>query len=206
MGGRKDGRANGDGSETDGDGDGDGSSASSLTASGWLQSFGAAVRGTRVALGLTLEEAAGRCEVHSRHLQKIEAGAVSPGVTTLVKIAEGFEVDLVSLLPPKVTNGDDDGDRSTEKGASAEQTLRTIGLRIRQARMNANLSQRELAARAGISPQYLQRIESGRQSMAVLVFRNRPDLGVVTSPLFAVTYAHGGSPCPVPPAAPCPRS
>lgn len=38
------------------------------------------------------------------------------------------------------------------------------------------------------------------------LYSNRPDLGVVTSPLFAVTYAHGGSPCPVPPVALCQRS
>ncbi|MEZ4406173.1 MAG: helix-turn-helix transcriptional regulator [Polyangiales bacterium] len=61
------------------------------------------MRGTRVSLGLTLEEAADRCSVHARHLQKIEAGAVSPGVTTLVKIAEGFEVDPSSLPSRRTT-------------------------------------------------------------------------------------------------------
>lgn len=171
MVGRADGRSDGDGVGGDGEGDGAGSTHPSVAADGWLRGFGAAVRGTRVSLGLTLEEAAGRCSVHARHLQKIEAGAVSPGVTTLVKIAEGFEVDLSSLLPAPPHDGaaDGDGEHVSDKGASAEETLRTIGLRIRQARTNAGLSQRELAERAGISPQYLQRIEVGRQSLAVLV-------------------------------------
>lgn len=137
----------------------------------WLQRFGAAVRNTRIAMGLTLDEATSQCGVHARHLQKIETGVVSPGITTVLRIASGFGVDVTELLPARTIEQPlaDGAPPSSPEAPSQTDTLHRIGLKIRQARITAHLSQRELAERASISAQYLQRIEAGRQSMAVLV-------------------------------------
>lgn len=55
-----------------------------------------------------------------------------------------------------------DWDYRAHLAAAAEEQARRIGERIRELRMSRNLTSKELAARAGIPPQSLSRIERGR--------------------------------------------
>lgn len=64
--------------------------------------FGARVRNRRAALGLSQEAAAVRCGIHWTQLGKVERGQRSLRLETIVKIANGLEIDpgdLVSGLP-----------------------------------------------------------------------------------------------------------
>jgi ribosome-binding protein aMBF1 (putative translation factor) len=64
--------------------------------------FGKRVRDRRLALGLSQEAAAVRCDIHWTQLGKVERGQRSLRLETIVKIAAGLEVDagdLVSRLP-----------------------------------------------------------------------------------------------------------
>jgi DNA-binding XRE family transcriptional regulator len=64
--------------------------------------FGERVRRRRVALGLSQEAAAVRCGIHWTQLGKVERGQRSLRLETIIKIADGLEVDaadLVSGLP-----------------------------------------------------------------------------------------------------------
>jgi ribosome-binding protein aMBF1 (putative translation factor) len=64
--------------------------------------FGERVRNRRVALGLSQEAAAVRCGIHWTQLGKVERGQRSLRLETIIKIAEGLDVDagdLVSGLP-----------------------------------------------------------------------------------------------------------
>lgn len=64
--------------------------------------FGARVRNRRAALGLSQEAAAVRCGIHWTQLGKVERGQRSLRLETIVKIADGLEIDpgdLVSGLP-----------------------------------------------------------------------------------------------------------
>lgn len=64
--------------------------------------FGGRVRNRRVALGLSQEAAAVRCGIHWTQLGKVERGQRSLRLETIVKIADGLEVDagdLVTGLP-----------------------------------------------------------------------------------------------------------
>jgi transcriptional regulator with XRE-family HTH domain len=64
--------------------------------------FGERVRDRRQALGLSQEAAAVRCGVHWTQLGKVERGQRSLRLETIIKIAEGLEIDagdLVSGLP-----------------------------------------------------------------------------------------------------------
>ncbi|AGB26271.1 putative transcriptional regulator [Mycobacterium sp. JS623] len=64
--------------------------------------FGERVRDRRLALGLSQEAAAVRCGIHWTQLGKVERGQRSLRLETIVKIAEGLDVDagkLVSKLP-----------------------------------------------------------------------------------------------------------
>jgi transcriptional regulator with XRE-family HTH domain len=56
------------------------------------------VRVLRIAAGLTLKKAAERAEMHWRHWQKIEAGAINLTLVTLVRLAKALQVDVAVLL------------------------------------------------------------------------------------------------------------
>jgi ribosome-binding protein aMBF1 (putative translation factor) len=64
--------------------------------------FGERVRDRRVALGLSQEAAAVRCGIHWTQLGKVERGQRSLRLETIIKIANGLDIDagkLVSRLP-----------------------------------------------------------------------------------------------------------
>lgn len=64
--------------------------------------FGERVRQRRLELGLSQEAAAVRCGIHWTQLGKVERGQRSLRLETIVKIANGLEVDpgkLVAGLP-----------------------------------------------------------------------------------------------------------
>ncbi len=60
-----------------------------------------------------------------------------------------------------------DREYSAHLAAAAEEEARQIGLRIRELRTSRNLSSKELAERAGITPQSLSRIENGRHDIVL---------------------------------------
>lgn len=67
--------------------------------------FGERVRSRRQELGLSQEAAAVRCGIHWTQLGKVERGQRSLRLETIVKIADGLDVDpgvLVSGLPSSV--------------------------------------------------------------------------------------------------------
>jgi transcriptional regulator with XRE-family HTH domain len=69
---------------------------------GTTRVFGERVRNQRVELGLSQEAAAVRCGIHWTQLGKVERGQRSLRLETIVKIADGLDVDagdLVSGLP-----------------------------------------------------------------------------------------------------------
>lgn len=64
--------------------------------------FGQRVRNRREVLGLSQEAAAVRCGIHWTQLGKVERGQRSLRLETIVKIADGLDIDageLVSKLP-----------------------------------------------------------------------------------------------------------
>jgi len=64
--------------------------------------FGERVRDRRQALGLSQEAAAVRCGIHWTQLGKVERGQRSLRLETIIKIADGLDIDagkLVSKLP-----------------------------------------------------------------------------------------------------------
>lgn len=66
------------------------------------RAFGERVRDRRQALGLSQEAAAVRCGIHWTQLGKVERGQRSLRLETIVKIADGLDIDageLVSKLP-----------------------------------------------------------------------------------------------------------
>jgi transcriptional regulator with XRE-family HTH domain len=62
----------------------------------------AAVRRLREEKGWTQEEAAHRCAMTTRMLQRVEGQEVNFTLTSLARLCEGFEVDVVQFFRPLV--------------------------------------------------------------------------------------------------------
>ena len=63
-----------------------------------LQTLGANLRRERMARGLTQEQLAERAELNPRTVQKIEAGAITILVTTLVRLRAALGCEWKRLL------------------------------------------------------------------------------------------------------------
>jgi transcriptional regulator with XRE-family HTH domain len=66
-----------------------------------VAALGGRVRRLRIARGWTLEKAAEAADMDPTQLAKIEAGTINVTLVTLVRIAEGFAVDLPALFSPR---------------------------------------------------------------------------------------------------------
>jgi transcriptional regulator with XRE-family HTH domain len=62
------------------------------------KALGLRIRALRRAAGWTLEEAAERCDLDLKHLQKIEAGQLNVTLVTLVRLAGGLRVPVGTLF------------------------------------------------------------------------------------------------------------
>ena len=62
------------------------------------EQFAVEMRRRRQQRGWTLDVAAGRLGVSRRLLAQLEAGQANPSLSTLLSIAEGFDISLVELL------------------------------------------------------------------------------------------------------------
>ena len=58
----------------------------------------AGLRRERARRGWTQEKAAEAAQLHTRHYQKLEEGAVNVTISTIVKLAVAFGVDLTRLF------------------------------------------------------------------------------------------------------------
>lgn len=65
-----------------------------------LRRFTANLRRLREARGWTQEEAGAHCGMVMQQYQRIESASVNVTFTTLVRLSEGFEVDVQELLTP----------------------------------------------------------------------------------------------------------
>lgn len=65
------------------------------------RALGFRVRSLRHEAEWTLEEAAERCDVDWKHLQKIEAGLLNVTLVTLVRLAVGFRLPVHAFFAPR---------------------------------------------------------------------------------------------------------
>lgn len=68
--------------------------------------LGSHLRSMRKNKGLTLEELANRCGLHSTHIGKIERGIISPTIESLGKIIKTYEItfeDLFRIIESKAS-------------------------------------------------------------------------------------------------------
>lgn len=131
--------------------------------------FGERIRAARRAQGLTLEEAAARSGIALNHLQRIEQGSGNPTARTLSRVANGLRVELSALLATREAASA--AETALNEPASVtprprpedlETTLSAFPQRLRRLRQSRGWSCQELATKAGVTPQFLRRVEAGQ--------------------------------------------
>lgn len=177
-----------------------------------LKSLGLAARALRQSKGLTLEQAAARMDLDFKHLQKIEAGRLNLTFATLVKIAEGLgEVPEGLLVSPKREGSRFEETRTRPRPGAAElqgrgsksnpsvavpmraadpttgapeHVVRCVGRRVAELRRERGMTQKQVAAAAGVSVQYMRRVEAGVNLTITSLCRFADLLGVAVEDLF----------------------
>ena len=172
-------------------------------------SLGVNVRALRKARGLTLERTAEATHLDFRHIQQVEAGQLNVTLATVLRLADGLGVEPADLLmdinfkygaptlvPVRVTGA------GVPKGAAGKRSAalpnpapapttaavvqRMVGRAVAAFRRASGMTQAELAARASVAVQYVQRVEAGKQNLTIATcvkFANA--LGVEPVRLFA---------------------
>lgn len=110
--------------------------------------LGRKIRQVRRAAGLTQRELGAATGVTADFLQKIELGYRLPSGETLVAIAKALKVTVAHL--------------GQKLAPEPERSFGALADRVRKAREAAGLLQRDLAARVGLSADYIQQVEAGR--------------------------------------------
>jgi transcriptional regulator with XRE-family HTH domain len=159
-----------------------------------VRSLGQRIRAVRLAQGLTLERAAEQMGLDLKHLQQIEAGGTNVTLATLLRIVDGLGSPLGPLFEAVdegayaamgktggalTTRTPQDGDGTNlkvgvqpnpipaEPAVDAPTLIRSAGRMIADLRKQRGLTQPDLASRVGVSVQYLQRVEQGRQNLTL---------------------------------------
>ena len=120
-----------------------------------------------------MEQASEAIDLDPRHLQRVETGAVSPSAATLLRVADSLEVPvgvLFELVPlPDAAVLERDQAPRAEDGVDVDALPARVGRRIAMLRHERGRTQAQLASDAGLTEQYVHRIESGLQNPSLKV-------------------------------------
>ncbi len=137
------------------------------------EAIGRKIRALRTARGWTLEQASEAIDLDPRHLQRVETGAVSPSAATLLRVADSLEVPvgaLFDLVPPShAAVLERTQTPRAEDGVDVDALPARVGRRIAMLRNERGRTQAQLASAAGLTEQYVHRVESGRQNPSLKV-------------------------------------
>ena len=117
--------------------------------------FGATIRELRVKANLSLRELAGRVGIDFTYLSKIENGVLRPpSEKAVLRLSEALNADRSELL---ILAGRIPSDVAQ---AIKNRALREFCPKLRNLRLQAGLSLRELGDKAGVDPTYISKIEN----------------------------------------------
>ncbi len=133
----------------------------------WRKIIGASLRQARQEGGKTLQECAQVVGLSSGKLSAIERGKGSISLPEIELLAYYLDVPVESLLEEER-----EAQQEAAEDLPVEELMalrhRIIGALLRQARLEANLTQAELAKRAGVSKSRLSKYELGEQPIPIV--------------------------------------
>ncbi len=133
--------------------------------------LGEKLRVAREDRGMTFRDVASGAEISSTYLSEIERGNARPALAVLKRLAHVLRVPLSTFMSP--------GER---KGF--------LGERLRRLREKLNMTQAEVAAKAGVSAALIGQIELGRVSPSLKTI-SKVALALGVSPCYLVLDSEG---------------
>ena len=121
------------------------------------------VRALRTSRRWTLEVAAEQMGLDLKHLQKVEAGTINVTLLTLTRIAKGLGIGVGDLFEPAPKPPTQPAPNPVPAPATGDR-LQLLGRRVGHLRRERGLTQTELAARVGVTPSLITRLENGRSA------------------------------------------
>jgi len=141
-----------------------------------MDHIGSEIRRLRRQRGLTLKELADKVGLSTSYLSEVERELKRPSIEVLEKLTNILRIPVGSLVPVS---------QAYDAGMASGMSSR-LGKKLKQLRESMNLSQAELAQRAGLSGGLIGQIESGRTRPSLKTVQRLADaLGV--SPCYLVS-------------------
>lgn len=137
--------------------------------------LGVLIRRARLSSGKSLQECAQVLGLSEDDLEKFEIGDQSPSLPELEVLAFTLGVPVDQFLGSEPLSSAQAGDQEVDMGKLIALRQRVIGTSIRKARLEAGLSQEELAEKAWTSANLVEAYELGQTAIPV------PDLEVISS-------------------------
>ncbi len=134
-----------------------------LTLPAVLSFLGTTARHQRLSRAWTLELLAERSGLDVRHVQLIEAGAANVTLATLLRLANGLGVTMPELIEPARAAAAAPPPAAPARRRDID-AGRACSERVQRSRLGRDLSQEQLAHKAGLSLGAIQAVESGRKS------------------------------------------
>jgi len=127
--------------------------------------LGVLLRDARSAAGKSMKEIAELIGVSSGTISSIERGANSLSLPELELVAYFLGVPLSHFWSQDVVSQDPHPSQNLDADQLLALRHRTIGAMLRQARVEKNLSQKDLAQRTGVSTSRIRRYENGETAV-----------------------------------------
>jgi transcriptional regulator with XRE-family HTH domain len=123
--------------------------------------IGVLLRDARLAAGKSMKEVGQIIGLSGSTVSAIERGANAPSLPELELLAFYLSIPMAHFWEQEIVSQEPHPTEKMETGSLLALRHRTIAAMLRQARMEKNLSQKELSQRTGISSSRIRRYESG---------------------------------------------
>lgn len=144
---------------------------SAADSAAYLAAFGDRVRQLRILRELSQDDLAEAAGLSRSVLGHIERGTVGVGLLRLVALARALTVPVAELLPDTTPEHVDPGgavpafDVAVEDRVAGAAYRREVGRRARAQRIWLDLTQDQVAGKAGLTRNYLSAVERGRPAL-----------------------------------------
>jgi transcriptional regulator with XRE-family HTH domain len=130
--------------------------------------IGVLIKDARIASGKTIEDCAAIISVDSDHMLAFEAGEASPSLPELEALSFFMDIPLVHFWGNESRSGDHQELVAASKlKRLAPLRKKIVGVLLKKARTEANISPSDLAESMGISPEQLNAYEFGEDSIPI---------------------------------------
>lgn len=128
------------------------------------ETFGKRLRNKRLELGLTQEELADRSNLHPTYVGSVERGERNISFENILVLAKGLNTSPKDLMPPGEKVGKQP---NPEFGSKILSEKKLCGKRLKNKRLELDLTQAQLAEKANMDHSYIGAVERGEKNIGL---------------------------------------